>query len=637
MVYEDLIPFYKWLPFALLGFIVICATLSFVGGIFGYLVASLRHGPTEGFYVVSRVFFSAIPDLMATSPRRIWAIARLAIRETVRRKVLLVAFALFALLILIGGWFLDTDSDNPERVYIGFLGWGTQLLVIVLGLMISTFSLPQDIKNKTIHTVLTKPVRATEIVFGRIVGFALVGTILLTTIWVVSYFFITSGLQHEHRVDVDSIQDVTSDRSVTGGRVSAGAIKEGFTTLNKRHRHHIEIFPESEETNGDRAEHGEYAVVNPEKGHTHPLSIGKGSDGKDVYELGPVEENLLARVPIYASDLSFISHEGDKVARGINPGNEWDYRSFVQGGASKAAAIFSFEGVRESDFEPGNIPLNIQVEIFRSYKGDIENRISASLDIHSIQGDYEYESVKPNHVDVFETQEYAVQTRYLPRKIVCLRKNLLDPSAPLESGTFDFFDDIAKNGKVDLILRCNNEKQYIGVAKKDVFFRPQNKGFFQNFLKAYLGIWLQMLVVVSLGVMFSTFLSSIVALLSTVSALVLGLQAGFLRELISDQAEGGGPVESFYRIITQKNMVNPLDEGAMSAIVKSVDIVALYVINSIAYAMPDWSKISFFQFLAEGYNIEGQRLLIGVVLTLSFCFVTTMIGYFFLKTREIAG
>ena len=37
------------------------------------------------------------------------------------------------------------------------------------------FSLPADIKTKTIYTVVTKPVRPGEIVLGRIVGFSLVG------------------------------------------------------------------------------------------------------------------------------------------------------------------------------------------------------------------------------------------------------------------------------------------------------------------------------------------------------------------------------------------------------------------------------------------------------------------------------
>jgi hypothetical protein len=640
MIFEkDPLTLMQWLPYAALGFLVIITAFSILGCLFGYVVASFRHGPTEAFYVVSRVFFQAIPDVIFTSPRRVWAIAKLAIRETTRRRVLIVAFAIFGLLILLGGWFLDTKSDNPERVYIGFLGWGTQLLVIMLGLLISSFSLPTDIKNKTIYTVTTKPVRATEIVFGRILGFTLIGTLLLSVIWLVGYFFIIRGLSHTHTLDPRDIRDIVGKTSsIDGGRVSANATQEAITSQNKYHRHQIEFFPpadESEEVHDDSDghSHDSIAVMSREMGHSHAI---QKIDGE--YRVGEITEHLMARVPIYAQELRFRSREGDDIRRGYNPGMEWDYRSYIDGGATKAAAIFHFDNVYANRFDAGPLPLNAQMEVFRSHKGEIEDRVSASIHIASrreTNSQYLYETVRP--VDVFEVEEYKIQTRFIPRKMRCRRTNLLADPPTVEVGEYDLFEDIAPNGKLDLLITCDNDRQYLGFAKKDVFFQPKNKSFFQNFLKAYLGIWLQMLVVVSLGVMFSTFLSSIVAMLATISALVLGLQAEFLKDLAFNRQEGGGPIESFYRLVTQQNMLNPLEDGAMSSIVTSVDLVIIFVMNSLAYVMPDYSQISFFNFLAEGYNIEWQQLLVGAIVTMTFCFVTTIIGYFCLKTREIAG
>ena len=51
----------------------------------------------------------------------------------------------------------------------------TSYLVLLLALIISSLSLPADIKNRTLHTVVTKPVRASEVVLGRIVGFTVGG------------------------------------------------------------------------------------------------------------------------------------------------------------------------------------------------------------------------------------------------------------------------------------------------------------------------------------------------------------------------------------------------------------------------------------------------------------------------------
>ena len=53
----------------------------------------------------------------------------------------------------------------------------TTYLVLLMALLISTFSLPTDMKNRTITTVVTKPVHTSEIVLGRIVGFTIIGTV----------------------------------------------------------------------------------------------------------------------------------------------------------------------------------------------------------------------------------------------------------------------------------------------------------------------------------------------------------------------------------------------------------------------------------------------------------------------------
>ncbi len=50
-------------------------------------------------------------DLFSISPRRILALAWLAVQESLRRRVL-VGFAVFLLILLFAGWFLDTQTDR---------------------------------------------------------------------------------------------------------------------------------------------------------------------------------------------------------------------------------------------------------------------------------------------------------------------------------------------------------------------------------------------------------------------------------------------------------------------------------------------------------------------------------------------
>ena len=124
------------------------------------------------------MFRDAAVDLTHLSPRRVWALAWLAVKESIRRRVVVV-FAVFIVILLFAGWFLDPGSADPARLYLSFVLTATSYLVLLLALFLSSLSLPADIKNRTLHTVVTKPVRRSEIVLGRILGFTAVGTALL--------------------------------------------------------------------------------------------------------------------------------------------------------------------------------------------------------------------------------------------------------------------------------------------------------------------------------------------------------------------------------------------------------------------------------------------------------------------------
>ena len=127
--------------------------------------------------------------------------------------------------LLLAGWYLNPESDDPARLYISFVLTATNYLILALALFISAFSLPADIKSKTIYTIVTKPVRATEIVLGRMLGFVAVGTMMLIPMGLASYLFVTRGLRHTH-------VEVTDVREVSGGGGS-----EGETDYVRYHKH----------------------------------------------------------------------------------------------------------------------------------------------------------------------------------------------------------------------------------------------------------------------------------------------------------------------------------------------------------------------------------------------------------------
>ncbi len=114
---------------------------------------------------------------------------------------------------------------------------------------------------------------------------------------------------------------------------------------------------------------------------------------------------------------------------------------------------------------------------------------------------------------------------------------------------------------MEIWLQCVVPAQYFGAAQADVYLRARDASFALNFVKGYIGIWLQMMLVIGLGVMFSTFLSGPVAMLATLGALLGGFFNDFMLRLGTGQTYGGGPFESIIRLLTQQNVTSEMEPG----------------------------------------------------------------------------
>ncbi|HEX6986171.1 MAG TPA: hypothetical protein VF170_12395, partial [Planctomycetaceae bacterium] len=105
-------------------------------------------------------------DLARVSPGRVYAISQLTFREALRRKALLV-FVVFALLFMFAGWFLVDSEQRPNElveVLVAFVLTTISFLVLPVALLLSCWGIPEDIRRRSLHTVVTKPVRRSEVV-----------------------------------------------------------------------------------------------------------------------------------------------------------------------------------------------------------------------------------------------------------------------------------------------------------------------------------------------------------------------------------------------------------------------------------------------------------------------------------------
>jgi hypothetical protein len=128
--------------------------------------------------------------------RRIFALAKLSFKEAIRRRVL-YAFGLFLILILFVSWFAPSKPEDQVRTYVTVMFWAMSILLLFVAVLMSAFSIPTDIKQQTIHTIVTKPVERFEVVLGRFLGFLALMTIVLLIMTTISLFMVQRGVTPE--------------------------------------------------------------------------------------------------------------------------------------------------------------------------------------------------------------------------------------------------------------------------------------------------------------------------------------------------------------------------------------------------------------------------------------------------------
>lgn len=118
------------------------------------------------------------------------AIARVTLKDALRKKVLLTILFFSVLLVAMSGllpWVTPAEQ-MMQIVKISLTGIG--FFGMLVAIFLSAPSLPDDIARKTIFTVLTKPARRWQILAGKILGMAYVLVIMLSLMGAIAFGYI---------------------------------------------------------------------------------------------------------------------------------------------------------------------------------------------------------------------------------------------------------------------------------------------------------------------------------------------------------------------------------------------------------------------------------------------------------------
>lgn len=526
----DLIP-------ALLAWLVIAGGLTAVILVVSFAITLVSHRSTSRFASEFQGIFS---DIASLSPRRVWALSKLTFVEAYRRKALLV-FVVFALLFMFAGWFMGGDSQeitkDQVKVYVSFVLRAISWLTLPLILVLSSFGIPEDIRHRSMHTVVTKPARRLEIVLGRVIGFSLIGTLVLVVMSGVGYIWI------------------------------------------------VRQIPPS----------------------------AKGM--------------LICRVAEYGQ-LTFLDREGQPAKSGVNTGDIWEFRSYIEG-ATKARAIWKFANVGEHSLDSdGNLHVENQFLAFRSYKGNMKQ---------SLLYDYQYRNPDTG-LSYTTSPNPIVENRGVTEKI----NRTLKPQGT--DKTYDLIKDfVAKDGSLTIEVSCIDREQYLGMARPDLFIRLPDQTFLFGFSKAVLGIELMMILVTLLSVTASTFLKGPIATLLTFVMIILGGEDAhtFMDQLVMGTFgqggfQGGGFFESIYRIVTHMNPSTELPQNAAFVVMKFIDGGLTGFLWLCKQVIPRLNNFNSAEYVANGFDVSWEASLLPCLLiTVGYMLPCVMLGYFALRIREL--
>src|SRR5437867_2670010 len=169
-----------------------------------------------------------VADLVKLRAQRLWALTRLGFKEALQYRIPWVLLVLVLLPFLFRNALMSKVRPVDEfRVLVEGAAFWVMLLVLITGVVLSAFSLPNDIKNQTIHTVVTKPVERFEVVLGRFFGYAGLMTLALIGMTAVSLLLIYTST-----IDAKAKEESAKARMPIRGKLEFKSRKTDFEGTN---------------------------------------------------------------------------------------------------------------------------------------------------------------------------------------------------------------------------------------------------------------------------------------------------------------------------------------------------------------------------------------------------------------------
>ena len=195
----------------------------------------------------------------------------------------------------------------------------------------------------------------------------------------------------------------------------------------------------------------------------------------------------------------------------------------------------------------------------------------------------------------------------------------------------------ASQPRLMVIVKCESATQFLGVAKRDLYFLAGDEPFALNFAKGVFGLWLRLALVISVAVACSTYLSGVIAWLVVGFLYGAGLCQDFIAKEAAGVSAGGGPLESAIRLVNNQNLVTPLQDSAGKSFALSFDAGYQWVLHMLMKILPDVDRFSWTNYVASGFAVPWAEIVINTLVLVGYLLPWAVLAYYLMKSREVAA
>ena len=529
-------------------------------------------------------------DCLKMRWRRIYALALLSFKEAVRRRVVWVFLAILILYLFPARWFFQEKPEDEIKSIVGVTTRGMNVLLISVGMLLAAFSIPTDIKNLTIHTIVTKPVERFEIVLGRFFGYLGLVTAALLLMTGFGLVLINAG-----NVSSEAADESMKARVALYGRMQFGKI------VNRQ----LVSMEEFKGVDVGREDvYRKYIAGHPSSPHRAIWSFPSVPKRFEQMDSVPLE---------FAFDI-YRTTKGEE-GTGVQVTFE--------------VATHAWDPTKRIDdpLNPGTT-INMQDAYDRDAKG-LTNVTPESPNWPKVNalaeryGRYVYQN--------WQIFDYHTSRISVPGGIF---KN--SAAAPAETKPSMPGSKSLTRG-VQVRVKCETPSQFVGVARYDLYFVESEGNFSLNYFKGAFGVWFRLVIALAIAITFSTYFAGVVSFLIAMGLFILGFFLDFIREFSSGLNIGGGPLESLARLIKNSNATADLDATPTVKALQMFDGVSRWVWRRITTVIPDVDRYGLTDYVAQGFSIGPEFLLMNLVTLMAYVLPWLVAAYYLMKAREIAA